>query len=194
MFDMPMGYLAFQGVDTIKWTNTVITFGPTNRPATFVSFIYDIDSIWKELTKKDGVLIGNTTNIRIIIDNIVSWLSTKDYALAYIRCQLKVCQAYRLSLNLRKSQIFPKQFKCVGIDVCVDSNRPANLKHGLLETWPAPELVLDVPKFSGFAQFYSHFIHHFELWIAPLRKITKHKYTDPMARYGQRQLRRHWMT
>ncbi len=36
-------------------------------------------------------------------------------------------------------------------------------------------------KFIGFAQFYSHFIHHFELRIAPLRELTKLKFTETVA-------------
>jgi hypothetical protein len=83
-------------------------------------------------------------------------------------------------LNLRKSHFFPKHFEFVSINVCTDGNRPAKSKHGLLETWPAPELVCDVAKYINFAQFYSRFIHHFELRIAPLREITKHGYTDPV--------------
>jgi hypothetical protein len=43
--------MAFQGVNAIKWTYTVMPFGPTNGPATFINFIHDIGSIWKELTK-----------------------------------------------------------------------------------------------------------------------------------------------
>ena len=39
----------------------------------------------------------------------------------------------------------------------------------------------DVAKFIGFAQFYSRFIHHFEIRIAPLRKLTKLEYTAPVA-------------
>jgi hypothetical protein len=138
MFDAPMGYhqlavalasqekLAFQGVDAIKWTYNVMPFGPTNGPAIFVSFIYDIDSVWKKLTTSHGVLIGDTMNTRIIINDIVSWLSTVDYALEYIRCQLKVCQPYRLSLNLRKSHFFPEHFKFVGINVCAKATGPQN--------------------------------------------------------------------
>ncbi len=84
MFDAPMGYhqlavarasqekLVFQGVDVIKWTYNVMPFGPTNRPATFVSFIYDIDSIWKMLATSCGIRIGDTTNMRIIINDIIS--------------------------------------------------------------------------------------------------------------------------
>ncbi len=63
MFDAPMGYhqlaveklsqekLAFQGVDAIKWTYTVMPFGPTNGPETFINFIHDIDSVWKDDAK-----------------------------------------------------------------------------------------------------------------------------------------------
>jgi hypothetical protein len=193
MFDAPMGYhqlavarasqekLAFQGVDAIKWTYNVMPFVPTNGLATFVSFIYNIDSVWKKLATSCGVPIGDTTNTRIIIDDIVSWSSTEAYALKYIRCQLKVCQAYRLSLNLHKSHFFPEWFEFVKIDICVDSNRPAKSKHNLLTTLPAPEFVRDVAKFIGFCQFYSRFIHHFELCIAPLRDLTKHEYTNPLG-------------
>jgi hypothetical protein len=112
---------------------------------------------------------------------IVNWSSDEDYALEYIWCQLQVCQAYRLSLNLCKSHFFPHHFKFVVIDVSPDGNCPASSKHGLLQTCPVPELVRDVAKFIGFAQFYSRFIHHFELCISPLCKLCTNKYTDPVA-------------
>ena len=42
--------------------------------------------------------------------------------------------------------------------------------------------IRDVAKFIDFAQFYSVYIHHFELCIVPLREITiKSEYTDPVA-------------
>jgi len=193
MYDAPMGYhqlavakssqekLAFQGVDAIKWTYNVMPFGPTNGPATFVTFIHDIDSVWKALAVSLGVPIGDTTNTRIIIDDIVSWAYEEDLALAYIRCQLRVCQAYRFNLNLLKSFFFPQRFDFVGIDVSPDGNRPAKSKHGLIKSWPAPEFVRDVAKFIGFAQFYSRFIQHFELRISPLREICRTEYTEPVA-------------
>jgi hypothetical protein len=193
MFDAPMGYhqlavaleskdkLAFQGVDAIKWKYTVMPFGPTNGPATFVNFIYDINSIWQKLATEQGVQIDEDTNTKIIIDDIVSYAKKVQAARIYMECQLIVCQAYRLSLNLRKSFISPPRFEFVGMDVCDDGNRPAKSKHTLLQTWPLPELVRDVAKFIGFAQFYSRFIHHFKICIAPLRELTKLKYTKSVA-------------
>jgi hypothetical protein len=175
MFGAPMGYhqlavalesqekLAFQGVDTIKWTYTVMPFGPTNGPAMFINFIPDIDSVWKELSKLYGITIDDDTNTRIIVDNIVSWATSFKRSLLYMRCQLIVCRAYRLLLNLGKSHFFPRCFEFVGIDVCTEGNRPAKSNHQLLQSWLAPTLVHDVAKFLGFVQFYSRFIPNFEL-------------------------------
>ncbi len=82
LFDAPMGYhqlsvapasqekLAFQGPDAIKWTYRVMPFGPTNGPATFINFIHDVDSQWKSLTAKSGLVIDDDTNTKIIVDDI----------------------------------------------------------------------------------------------------------------------------
>jgi hypothetical protein len=104
-----------------------------------------------------------------------------DNALLYIECQLCVCQSYQLLLSPHKSHIFSKCFEFVGINICLDGNCPAMSKHQLLEHWPQPEIVHDVAKLVGFAQFYSKFIPQFELQIAPLRDlITMFEYTDPV--------------
>ncbi len=85
-------------------------------------------------------------------------------------------------MSLKKSFIFPEQFKFVGNDVSPDGNWPAQTKHQLLESWPKPEIVRDIAEFIGFAQFYSIYIHHFELRIASLREITiKSEYTNPVS-------------
>jgi hypothetical protein len=56
-------------------------------------------------------------------------------------------------------------------------------KHSLLHHWPAPELVRDVAKFVGFAQFYSCFIPHFKQHIGASRAVMMNKYTDPFGPY-----------
>ena len=98
MFDSPSGYhqlavalasqekLAFQGPDAIKWTYTVMPFGPTNGPATFVNFIHDIDSQWKLLARSLGIDIDDDTNTRTIIDNIVSHGRDISTSLLYMEC------------------------------------------------------------------------------------------------------------
>ena len=104
-------------------------FGPTNGPATFINFIYDIDSQWKALASLSGVQINKDTNTCIIVDDIVSHGINLDTSLKYMECQLCICLAYHRSLSLKNSFIFPKQFKFVGNDVCEEDNRPAQSKH-----------------------------------------------------------------
>jgi hypothetical protein len=77
---------------------------------------------------------NDDTNTKIIVDDFVSWSRLLEYALAYMRCQLKVCQAYHLSLTLCKSHFFPKRFEFIGVDVCNDSNHPAQSKFMLLNS------------------------------------------------------------
>jgi len=120
LFDAPSGYhllavakssqekLAFQGTDAIKWTYTVMPFGPTNVSATFINFIHDVNSQWKALATSCGISIDEQTNTRIIVDDIVNHRHDLDTSLSYMRCQLSVCMAYPLSLSLKKSFIFPK--------------------------------------------------------------------------------------
>jgi hypothetical protein len=119
LFDAPSEYhqlvvalasqekLAFQGPDAIKWTYTVMPFGPTNGPATFINFIYDVNSQWKALATSYRVTINKETNTQIIVDDILSHGRDLDTSLKYMECQLCVCIAYHLSLNLKKSHIFP---------------------------------------------------------------------------------------
>jgi hypothetical protein len=194
LWDAPMGYhqlavalasqekLAFQGPNAIKWTYTVMPFGPMNRSATLINFIHDVDSQWKVLAQQSGLVIDDDTNTKIIVDNIFSWSDFLEKALLYMECQLCICQAYQLSLSLCKSRIFSKRFEFVGIDVCPDGNCPAMSKHQLLEHWPQPVFIQDIAKIVRFAQFYGKFIPQFELQIAPLHDlITKLEYTKPVV-------------
>ena len=138
-------------------------FGPINGPSTFIAFIHNVDSTWKDLARSSGLTIDKDTNTNIIIDNILSWAKTLICALLYMECQLHIIQSQRLLLSLKKSKLFPQCFEYVGVDVCADGNCPAQSKHQLLHHWATPVIVRDVAKFVGFLQFYSRFIPHFEV-------------------------------
>jgi hypothetical protein len=106
----------------MKWTYNVMPFGPVNGPATFITFIHDVDSSWKELARSCDILINKDTNTNSIVDNIISWDKSLQIALVYMECQLKICQSQNLSLSLKKLHNFPTRFEFVGIDVCPDGN------------------------------------------------------------------------
>jgi hypothetical protein len=193
LYDAPMGYhqicmsketqekLAFQGPDAIKWTYNVMPFGPTNGPATFVTMIHDVDSVWKETAKLEGINIGSFINTTIIINNIMNWEKSFEVALKYIVCQLRICKVYCLIPSPKKSHFFPKRLEFVGINASPDGNRPAMLKHKLLKHWPIPELVRNLASFVGFFQFYSKFIPHFEIRVEPFRRIMERAYMEAVG-------------
>jgi hypothetical protein len=66
-------------------------------------------------------------------------------------------------------------------------------KHALLHHWPAPELVRNVAKFVGFAQFYSCFIPQFEQRIGALREIMQNEYTEPVNPYWTQEAKKEFM-
>ncbi len=173
--------LAFQGPDVIKWTYTIMPFGLTNGPATFIMMIFDVDSVWKETALSVGLSIGTNVDTKIIIHNIINWAQLFDQALQYIECQLHVAKAYHLILSSKKSHFFPMRFEFVGIDVSLDGNRPAMSKHKLSQSWPAPSLVCNVARFVGFLQFYSKFIPCFKLCAELLRTVMLREYIEPIG-------------
>ncbi len=65
-------------------------FGPTNGPATFVTMIHDVDSVWKEEAESRGIQVDRGVGTTIIIDDILNWAKNFDLALRYIECQLRV--------------------------------------------------------------------------------------------------------
>ena len=85
--------LAFAGPDATKWTYNVMLVGSVNGPATFIAFIHDIDSTWKDLACLHGVVIDKDTNTKNIVEDIVSWAKTYAYAMMYMECPLKICQS-----------------------------------------------------------------------------------------------------
>ena len=92
MFDLPMGFhqlavalasqdkLAFHRVDGIKWAYTVMPFGPTNGPATFITFIHDLDSVWKEHAHSNSIPIDDDTNTKIMTTDGTGNVTTRATA------------------------------------------------------------------------------------------------------------------
>jgi hypothetical protein len=167
-------------------------FGPVNGPVTFIAFMHDMDSCWKDVATARGVPINDNNNTRMIVDDLFNYLQTFRLAMTYLRAQLQVCRTQNLSLSLKKCVWFPNRVEFVGVDVGLDGNRPAQSKHQLLETWPLPSIVRDVASFIGFAVFYSQFIPMFEVRVTRLREIMKLEYEEAVSSHWDTQAQREW--
>ncbi len=144
-----------------------------------MTMIHNVDSMWKETAKSEGVNVGSFVNTTIIINNIMNWAKSVEVVLKYIVCQLCICKAYHLTLSLKKSHFFTKHFEFVGINVSSDGNQPAMLKHKLLKHWPIPELVAMWPALSASSNSTANLsrtskfvLNSFDgLWNKPTRKL-----------------------
>ena len=99
--------LAFQGPDAIKWTYTVMPFGPTNGPATFITMIHDLDSVWKQLAKESGIIIGIDADTVIIVDDILNWAKTFPQAMRKKGLPTLYLQSLLPNTQSQKEPFFP---------------------------------------------------------------------------------------
>ena len=175
--------VAFAGPDATKWTYEVVPFGPVIGLQIFLTFIHGMNSTWKVSIKSKEVSIGNDTNTRIIVDNILSWASELETALLYMKCQLQIYCPKTCPC------IFPNRMEFVGIDVSQDGTHHTMSKHQLLWTWPDPLTVRDIVSLIGFAISYSTMIPHFEVCAKRIHKITKLAYSGPVAPHFDRAAR-----
>jgi hypothetical protein len=185
--DTPQGYhqirvkkashkkLGFAGVDAIKWMYNVMPFRPVNRPPIFIMMMHGLDGTWKTVATSHGINVGKDADTRIIINDILNFCRSFKIALDYIECILQVCRLQNLSLCLRKCMWLPERVEFVGIDVCLDGNRPAQSKHQLLQAWPKPRIVRDVASFVCFAIFYCAFIPLFKVHVKRLCELMKNE-------------------
>ncbi len=100
-------------------------FGPTNGPATFINFIYDVDSQWKSLARTMGITIGDETNTRIIVDDIVSHGESLPISMLYMECQLRVALAYRLRSSHDDLNSSATMFALTGIGRRIQTPAPS---------------------------------------------------------------------
>ena len=163
--------LAFAGPNCSKYTYSVMPFGPVGGPTIFIVFIHDMDGTWKALAIERDLVIDETLNTKIIVDDVLSWAKTWEEFIKYFTCQLDVCLSQNLSLSLKKSFFCPERMEFVGHDVCSNGNRPAMSKRALLDHWPAFVTARDVASFIGYLIFYSIYIPYFEQRVAPLRQV-----------------------
>ena len=111
-------------------------FGPVNGPVIFISMMFNINDKWQMLAIKNGVIIDDDTNTKIIVDDCFNWAISKDQAFLYMEAQFTVAAHRRLSFSLPKSLFFPNCVEFVGIDIGIGFNMPAASKFKLLRTWP----------------------------------------------------------
>ncbi len=89
----------------------VTTFGPTNIPTTFIQMIHNLDSAWKDLVARSGIIADDNTNTNIIVDDIFDWAISFDSTLQYLECQLQNLQSLLSHPQFKEKPFLPHTFR-----------------------------------------------------------------------------------
>jgi hypothetical protein len=183
LLDCPQGYhqvivrkcdrdkLAFAGPNGTIWRYRVMPFGPVNGPAIFIGMMLDICQEWQHEAVRRGLVISESLNTRIIVDDLFNFAPDYSQAFTYLESQLYVAARRRVTFKLSKSDFFVDRLEFVGVDVSNKSIYPASSKYELINSWPRPTIRRDVYSFIHFGLFYSKWIPYFEVNIQPLRAL-----------------------
>ena len=109
--------------DKYVLTNTTHAQVPT------VAETYIAETIVRQYTKGERHLVN--TGSRTIIDDIFLWSTTIPTVLLLYECVCRVCIKYRLSLKIKRCQLFKDRFEHVGRDILTEVNTTAQSKYDI---------------------------------------------------------------
>lgn len=140
---------------------TVLPFGLTNAPATFMSFMNDV--LRPYLDKF----------VVVYLDDILIYSKTPEEHLHHLRLVFEKLQQHDLRVKLKKCAFARTSIPFLGFlvtdkGVCAD---PAKVK--AVSEWPLPTNVTEIRSFLGFTGFCRRFIKDYARIAAPLTDLTK---------------------
>jgi hypothetical protein len=150
----------------------VMPFGLHNCPVVFIAMMHDLQELWIEMARKEGIDIRLSNGTTIIMDDTFLFGVDIDASFVLARCVCLIARKYHLTWKLKKSQWMPPSIEFVGVDVySKGGNTPAQPKDMIiLSNWKVPSTPRHVLGFVGFAIFYLRWCSWFELKIRPLRQ------------------------
>ena len=194
--------LAFFAPDGVKYTYTVMPFGPTNVPAYYTYMMHQLEKEWDklflQLLRKEGtqdvaILIESIVKItidtkrltigsKIIIDDILAFGNMMKYLLKYVHCICNVFKKYRVNFQLKKCDLLKDQVEYVGHDLTSDGNCPTQSKFDLISNWELPMHGPSLHSFIGLVNFYHKYIPFFEITLKPLQTLERKYRRKPILK------------
>jgi hypothetical protein len=138
-----------------KYCWVVMPFGLRNCPVVFIAMMHDLQELWIEMARKEGIDIGLSNGTTIIMDDTFLFGVDIEASFVLARCVCLIARKYHLTWKLKKSQWMPPSIEFVGVDVhSKGGNTPAQSKDIILSNWKVPSTPRHVLGFIGFAIFY----------------------------------------
>ena len=137
-----------------------IPFGLTNAPATFQ---WLMESCLGELHLEWCI---------IYLDDIIIFSKDPDDHLIRLRVVFECLAKAGLKLKPSKCEFFRSRLTYLGHIVSKDGIATDLTKIGAIKNWPKPNTVTEVHSFTGFTNYYRHFIKGYAKIVRPLHELT----------------------
>eukprot|EP01116_Phalansterium_solitarium_P002845 TRINITY_DN1315_c0_g1_i11.p1 TRINITY_DN1315_c0_g1~~TRINITY_DN1315_c0_g1_i11.p1 ORF type:complete len:1297 (+),score=256.42 TRINITY_DN1315_c0_g1_i11:351-3893(+) len=151
---------------------TVLPFGLTNAPATFMRMMNDA------LHDLDFVLI--------YLDDVLIFSATIEEHERHVQMVLQRLRDHKLFAKLSKCEFFRDSVEFLGHRVAADSILPMHGKVCAVTEWPVPRNVNELRGFLGLANYYRRFVKQFADVASPLTDLLR---ADRRFDWGPRQQR-----
>ena len=110
------------------------------------------------------------SGIKIIIDDILLWISNICALFVYLKCICTFFRKYRASFRLNKCDFLNPRVEYVWYDVTNDGNFPGSSKFRMINDWKIPKRGESSLSFIGLINYYHRY--------APYMKISVNLYVN----------------
>ena len=149
---------------------TVLPFGLTNAPATFMRLMNDI---FRPLLDRCVV---------VYLDDILIYSQTMEEHVGHVRQVLEILREHKLYGKLSKCTFGQDSVDYLGFVVDQYGIHMDDKKVSAVSEWPQPQSKHELLQFLGLANYYRKFVNSFSLIAAPLtdllKKDTEYTWTD----------------
>ena len=140
---------------------TVLPFGLTNAPATFMRLMNDI--LRPYLDKF----------VLAFLDDVLIYSRTPEEHVLHVRQVLEALRQNKLYAKPSKCEFFKESVEFLGHIVSADGIRPVEDKVKAVLAWPTPTNLKELRAFLGLANYYRRFIRGFAGLAEPLTDLTR---------------------
>ena len=139
----------------------VMPMGLCNAPATFQSLMNRIyyDCI-------DEFLV-------IYVDDLLIYSKSLEEHLQHLEIVLKRLRENKLYVSPKKCEFAKSELKFLGLIINQEGIQVDTSKIDVIETWPLPKNITELPSFLGVLQFFRRFIKDFSKIALPLTNLTR---------------------
>ncbi|CAH1770615.1 5025_t:CDS:1, partial [Entrophospora sp. SA101] len=139
---------------------SVLPFGLTNAPATFMTLMNDIFRTIGPICK-------------FYLDDILIYSKTKEEHLQHLHQVLKILRQHKLYAKLSKCEFLQSKVEYLGHYISAEGIAVDTRKTAAIKDWPAPTNVSEVRSFLGLANYYRKFVKNFSSIASPLTSLLQ---------------------